>query len=262
VTEPALYGVTLKYKKPLYAAMISGAINGLFMGLVNLKSFAFAVPSLVSLPQFVSKTNGNNLINAVIVLVASIIITFVLTLILGFEDEPETATAATATTPTQGTTAATTIATGTTKIYAPLSGKVLELSEVKDQTFAQKTLGDGVAIVPTDGKVYAPFTGEVMTIFPTKHAIGLRSNSGVELLIHIGLDTVNLKGAPFTAHVETGQAIKKGQLLMEVDLAAIQAAGYDITTPVVITNTSEFSEITITEQEAVTQDQILMYTIK
>ncbi|RHW45432.1 PTS beta-glucoside transporter subunit IIBCA [Bombilactobacillus bombi] len=264
VTEPSLYGVTLKYKKPLYATMISGAINGLFMGFVNLKSFAFAVPSLVSLPQFVSKTNSNNLINAVIVLVASIIITFVLTLVIGFDDEPEVeASTKTDNNLTKTQTLVTDkIATGTTKIYSPLIGQIINLENVSDQTFSQKVLGEGVAIVPTEGKVYAPFDGEVMTVFPTKHAIGLKSNTGTEVLIHIGLDTVNLKGKPFTSYIKDGQTIKKGQLLMDVDLDAIKQADYDITTPVVITNSSEFSEVTIPSQTTVTNDDILLYTIK
>ncbi|BDR56956.1 beta-glucoside-specific PTS transporter subunit IIABC [Xylocopilactobacillus apis] len=256
VTEPSLYGITLKYKRPLYAAMVSGGITGLFMGIVNLKSYAFAVPSIVSLPQFVSKTNSSNLINAIIVLVASFIITFVLTLIFGFDDDPESASTPTVDSKKEA------LPTATTKIYAPLTGDLVNLTEVSDQTFSKKLLGDGVAIVPNNGKVVAPFDGEVVTVFPTKHAIGLKSDTGVELLIHIGLDTVNLEGKPFTSHIKDGDRVKKGQLLMDVDLEAIKKAGYEVTTPIVITNTGDFSEITLLDEKPVSDDIVLMYTIK
>lgn len=261
VTEPALYGVTLKYKKPLYAAMIAGGVTGLFMGIVNLKSFAFAVPSLISIPQFINKAASANFINALIVLVASFVITFVLTWLFGIDEEPEPV-AATATpvaeTPDDN------VASGsqtTTKIYSPMAGEVINLDSVADATFAQKMLGDGVAIIPQDGKIYAPFAGTVMTVFPTKHAIGLKSDSGVELLIHCGLDTVNLKGAPFTQHVQADQRVVQGELLMEADLEQIKQAGYDTTTPLVVTNTKDFVAVEATDKTVVTKDDVALYVI-
>ncbi|GEL15985.1 beta-glucoside-specific PTS transporter subunit IIABC [Pediococcus cellicola] len=260
VTEPALYGVTLKYKKPLYAAMISGGVTGLFMGFVNLKSFAFAVPSLISLPQFVSKTDSSNLINAIIVLVVSFVLTFILTFVFGINEKPVEAATKTET-KDQPKTTVPSGAKETKKVYSPVKGEMINLESVADDTFAQKMLGDGVAIIPEEGKIYAPFDGEVMTVFPTKHAIGLKSDNGIELLIHIGLDTVNLKGAPFTAHVADNDKIKKGQLLMDVDLAAIKQAGYDTTTPVIVTNTKDFVEIVSNEKTTVTNEDVAMYII-
>ncbi|AMV63117.1 PTS system, beta-glucoside-specific IIB component [Pediococcus damnosus] len=278
VTEPALYGVTLKYKKPLYASMISGAITGLFMGIVKLKSFTFAVPSLLSLPQFVSKTDSSNIVNAVIVVIVSFVLTFVLTWVFGIDEKtPATASATDTTTATDATTTAdaqdtpktTKVVTNnvhsgskeTKKVYSPVKGEMINLESVSDDTFAKKMLGDGVAIIPEEGKIYAPFDGQIMTVFPTKHAIGLKSDTGIELLIHIGLDTVNLKGAPFTAHVKDNDQVKKGQLLMDVDLDAIKKAGYDITTPIVVTNTKDFVEIVSNDKTTVTNDDVALYVI-
>lgn len=263
VTEPALYGITLKYKKPLYAAMISGAITGLYMGIVNLKSYVFAVPSLVSIPQFVNKADGANFINALIVLVASFILTFILTWIFGIDEEVESATVAASTTSDLNSVddQLDSGAQTTTKIYSPMAGELISLDSVNDPTFAQKMLGDGVAIIPQDGHIYAPFAGTVMTVFPTKHAIGLKSDTGVELLIHCGLDTVNLQGAPFTAHVKDNQHVAQGELLMDVDLKQIKAAGYDTTTPLVVTNSSEFVSVEPADKTVVTANDVAMYVI-
>ncbi|WP_413526506.1 beta-glucoside-specific PTS transporter subunit IIABC [Latilactobacillus curvatus] len=258
VTEPALYGVTLKLKKPLYAAMISGGVTGIFMGIVNLKSFAFAVPSVIAMPQFVNPSDGKNLINAVIVLVVSFVLTFILTYVLGFDEE----TTAPVPVPTmKDNDLIESGAKDTKKVASPISGELINLESVNDETFAQKMLGEGVAIIPQDNQVYAPFDGKVTTIFPTKHAIGLTSNSGIELLVHVGLDTVGLKGKPFTMHVSDQQVIKKGQPLMTVDFKAIKAAGYDPTTLVIVTNTNEFVEVVPTEKTTVSNQDTVIYTV-
>ena len=131
------------------------------------------------------------------------------------------------------------------RLDSPLSGKLIALSEVKDPAFASGAMGRGAAVAEPEGKVYAPFDGEVTVFFETKHAIGLHSNDGVDMLIHVGLDTVNLKGEHFTARVEQGAAVKKGQLLLEFDVPAIKAAGYDVTTPVLVTNAADYGKITI-----------------
>ena len=263
VTEPALYGITLKYKKPLYASMIAGGITGLFTGIMHLKSFTFAVPSIISMPQFMSKTDSQNIYTAVIVLVASFIISFVLTYLFGI-DEGDAKVATVTTTATANTEEIKVLESGskgTKKVFSPVAGEVITLESVNDPTFAEKMLGDGVAIIPNDGKIFAPFSGEVVTVFPTKHAIGLKSDTGIELLIHFGLDTVNLKGKPFTQHIEAGQHVKQGELLMEADIKQIQDAGYDITTPVVVTNTAEFVEIVPTEEVVVAKDDTILYVI-
>lgn len=119
------------------------------------------------------------------------------------------------------------------------------LDKVNDETFASGMLGKGIAVIPSDGKIYAPFDGVAVTVFPTKHALGLKSDSGVELLIHVGLETVSLNGRHFNAHVKDGQRIKAGDLLLEADLAAIKAAGYDTITPLIVSNSDDFSDISI-----------------
>ncbi|WP_334332718.1 beta-glucoside-specific PTS transporter subunit IIABC [Companilactobacillus sp. HBUAS59544] len=261
VTEPALYGVTLKYKKPLYASMISGAITGLFMGIVDLKSFAFAVPSILSIPQFVNHNIPSNFIYALIVVVASIVITFVLTLILGFDEEPQAATVTEAPKKNDNAEEIDAGSKETKKVFSPVKGEQITLDSVNDPTFAQKMLGDGVAVIPEDGKFYAPFDGVVETVFPTKHAIGLKSNSGIEMLIHIGLDTVELKGKPYDVKVKANQKVKKGDLLAVADLDAIKKAGFDTVTPLIVTNTKKFVDIVPNEKTTVDNDTVAFYVV-
>ena len=139
-----------------------------------------------------------------------------------------------------------TVETGSkTIITSPVKGDIIPLTEVKDPTFAEGILGDGFAVIPTEGKVYAPFTGSCENIFDTLHALGLVSDNGIELLIHVGLETVNLNGAPFTAHVKNGQHFKKGDLLLEFDIDAIKKAGCEIQTPIIVTNTDEYEHLSV-----------------
>ncbi|HEM5163474.1 TPA: PTS glucose transporter subunit IIA [Streptococcus suis] len=249
VTEPALYGVTLKYKKPLYAAMIGGGLAGLFVGLTGVKAYLFAVPSLIALPQFIYSEAASNITNAMIAAAISIIITFILAYFLGIDEETSTVNLEK-------------VAPGISSrknVFSPLSGKILPLEKVNDATFSKKMLGEGVAIIPKDGKVYAPFDGAVTSLFPTKHAIGLTSDEGVELLIHFGLETVELKGRGFVSHVSDGEKVEKGQLMLEVDVEMLVAEGYDIVTPVVVTNTQEYLDVLLlsTKEEVNYADDLL-----
>ena len=133
--------------------------------------------------------------------------------------------------------------TGAQTLYSPLEGTAIPLSEVKDATFASEVLGRGMAVIPSKGEVKAPCDATVSTIFDTKHAIGLATESGLELLIHIGVDTVELGGKFYTAHVKDGDVVKKGQTLITFDMDAIKAAGYDVTTPLIVTNTDDYEEV-------------------
>ncbi|MDG8177452.1 glucose PTS transporter subunit IIA [Streptococcus pneumoniae] len=234
ITEPALYGVTLKYKKPLYAAMIGGGLAGLFAGLTSVKAYLFAVPSLIALPQFIYSDVPSNIVNALIVAVISVVITFVLAYIFGIDEEESSSNLE--------------VEAGVSNkkmIFSPISGEIIPLSDVQDKTFSDKLIGDGVAIIPSEGKVYAPFDGKITNIFPTKHAIGLKSDEGVELLIHIGLDTVELKGQGFISHVEEGDRVFKNQLIFEMDLNLIKTKGYETVTPVIVTNTNDFLDVLV-----------------
>lgn len=249
VTEPALYGVTLKYKKPLYAAMIGGGLAGLFVGLTGVKAYLFAVPSLIALPQFIYSEAASNITNAMIAAAISIIITFILAYFLGIDEETSTVNLEK-------------VAPGISSrknVFSPLSGQILPLEKVNDATFSKKMLGEGVAIIPKDGKVYAPFDGAITSLFPTKHAIGLTSDEGVELLIHFGLETVELKGRGFVSHVSDGEKVEKGQLMLEVDVEMLVAEGYDIVTPVVVTNTQEYLDVLLlsTKEEVNYADDLL-----
>ncbi len=278
VTEPAMYGVTLKYKRPMIAAMIAGGVAGLYMGLVHLRAFAFAVPSLISLPQFMNARVPSNLINAGIVAAIAIVLSFGLTLLFGgdqvADETPASATPAASSTPAAPAAAVTpeaplvsatpVTATGAARVtppvevYGPMSGTVVPLNEVADPAFQTGMIGAGVAVVPSDGQVVAPFDGVVEMVFETKHAIGLKGDNGVELLIHIGLDTVELNGAPFQAFVHQGQRVARGDLLIQADLAAIRAAGRDVTTPIIVTNTKAFAAISPTTKRQVTPNDVLL----
>lgn len=235
VTEPALYGVTLKYKKPLYAAMISGGLCGIFMGITGVESYAFAVPSLVALPQFINGSIDGNFINACIVAAASIVITFALTWFFGIEEEVTTADAVLEV-----------VESGSSdpkKVLAPVKGKVIPLEKVNDSAFSSKVMGQGIAIIPEENTIVAPFDGTVSALFPTKHAIGLTSEAGMELLIHVGIDTVELNGKYFDSLVAVGDTVKAGQLLLTVDFAGVKAAGYDTVIPIVVTNSDTFIDV-------------------
>lgn len=235
VTEPALYGITLKYKKPLYAAMISGAICGIFMGITGVESYAFAVPSLVALPQFINGSIDGNFINACIVAAASIVITFALTWFFGIDEEVTTELAVLEV-----------VESGSSdpkKVLAPVKGTVIPLEKVNDSAFSSKVMGQGIAIIPEEDTIVAPFDGTVSALFPTKHAIGLTSEAGMELLIHVGIDTVELNGQYFESLVSVGDTVRVGQALLNVDFAAVKAAGYDPVIPIVVTNSDTFIDV-------------------
>ena len=248
ITEPAMYGVTLRLKRPFIAVLIASFTSGCFAGLMQLKSFSTACPGLVTTIQYIEADRPISILYIALTCVIAIAVSFVLTLILGFRD-PESASAETA--PTAAAPAAQPLTTERRLVDCPMDGKLIPLGEVADETFSSGVLGAGVALEPTDGTVYAPFDGTVETLLDSHHAIGLRSTDGVELLVHIGRDTVALNGQHFTAFVKVGDTVKKGQRLLACDLDAVRAAGYDITTPVIVTNTDEFLDIVPVQQPAV-----------
>lgn len=137
------------------------------------------------------------------------------------------------------------------EIVSPVAGNCVSIQSVPDPTFSEEILGKGVAVKPEEGKFYAPADGNISTVFPTLHAIGITTPQGVEILVHVGLDTVNLKGEHFTAHVQEGMTVKKGDLLLEADIEAIAAAGYNTITPILICNSGDFKEITVETEKMV-----------
>ena len=184
ITEPVLYGVTLKLKRPLIAVMVSGGIAGLYAGLSGLVRYSFGSPGIPTIAVFIGE-NPNNIIKALITMAIAFVASFVLTWVLGFEDndldETEKTKQANSDVATESLTSL------KDDVYAPVKGRMIPLSEVNDEAFSSGAVGRGCAIVPAEGKVYAPFDGKVAMLFPTKHAIGLISSQGVELIIHVGI---------------------------------------------------------------------------
>lgn len=242
ITEPALYGVTLQHKKVMMSVVASSFIGGLFVGLMKVKAFVAMGPGLAGMAMFVDPDNGKNILWAAVGLVISVVASFALSFFLYKDETPaEDETAAPA-----PETAADAAAADST-ISSPLQGKAIALEEVKDEVFSQKILGDGIAVVPEKGELYAPADGVIESVFGTKHAISMKTNAGAELLMHIGMDTVKRDGKGFDPQVKDGETVKKGQLLMKFDLDGIKADGYDVTTPIVVTNADEFTIKTVAE---------------
>lgn len=249
ITEPAMYGVTMKLKKPLIAVCSGGALAGLYIGLMGVVRYSSGSPGLASIAIFIGE-NPMNIVHALIGCAIAFISAFVLTWIIGFEDpvnedeEVEDEILEEVAVDKEPLMNKITIA-------SPLNGEIVPLTEVKDETFASEMMGKGIAINPKEGKVVSPINGIVQMIFKTKHAIGLKSQDGAEILIHIGMDTVQLDGKYFTAHVKDGDKVKVGDTLVEFDMDAIKKEGYELVTPVIITNTIDYLEIVPKEIKSV-----------
>ena len=263
VTEPALYGVTMKFKKPLIAACIAAGVSGLYAGFSGVAAYALGgSPSVFSLIQMISPDGFGNLVSGLIAMTVSLLLSFILTLAL----YREKSTAAEHAEKDEKTPAAspeavpvsTAVATDTVSLVSPLSGDVLPLSSVRDETFSEEILGKGCAILPTDGHLYSPVNGTVISVFDTGHAVTLRSEEGAEVLIHIGQDTVALGGRYFTPHKKGGDKVRKGDLLISFDLESIRREGYDLVTPVIVTNHSHYGDLKITGSKVVTAADELM----
>lgn len=255
ITEPALYGVNFKLKKPLYASMIGGGIAGLYAGITGIRTYASATAGLAAIPVYISD-DMSNVINACITILISIVATAIVTLILGFDDIKEE-NEETSTDKVEGLNKTKSIV-GEISVASPLEGEVIPLSQVNDDVFAQELMGKGAAIIPTEGKVFAPFNCKVESLFKTNHAIGLKDKNGVELLTHIGIDTVKLGGKFFKSHIKQGDEVKAGDLLIEFDKDAIKDAGYDITTSVIVTNTNNYMDVLGTEKTYVKKNDTLI----
>lgn len=237
ITEPAVYGVTLRLKRPFIAAVISAAVGGGIVGHFGSVAVASGPPGLLTLPVFIgdSMTAFYGLLIGVGV---SFFLSMVLTYILGFEDDP-----------IEKETEKNVRASTDMTLPSPVSGQIVSLEKVSDSVFASGAMGQGFAVVPTEGKVIAPVSGQVTAIFASKHAIGIRSENGMEILIHVGIDTVRLDGTHFELHVAQDQKIEPGDVLITFDIESIQAEGYDIITPVIFTNLSEERQITIDQDQ-------------
>lgn len=244
ITEPAMFGVNLKLRYPFIAACIGSACGSAWIAFT--KTLAIALGA-AGLPGFIS-VHPSHWLDFGIGLVISMAVAFTLTLVLGKRQMAKEAAEGkavieTTNEPTEIEEVNTEINTMDIKEALPLSGTVKPVSESSDPVFAQKTMGDGIVVIPADGKVYAPEDAKIEFVFPTKHAIGFTSVSGISMLIHCGIDTVQLDGKGFTTYVNQGDNVSKGTLLMEFDIETIKNAGYSIETPVVVTNLKEGQHI-------------------
>ncbi|MCX8723967.1 beta-glucoside-specific PTS transporter subunit IIABC [Lactobacillus sp. B4005] len=237
VTEPAIYGCSLKYKKAFAMSFIGGGVGGAIMALMNARTYAFGSNAIFAAPLYINPKGIDSSFWAYIIAdLATIIITVVLVMMFGYTSKDDKVEPI----PTKS---AAKITLNNVGIISPVKGKVESLTEVNDPVFSSGTMGTGFAVIPNSDEVRSPINGTVSTVFDTKHAVGLISDNGVELLIHMGIDTVNLKGKYFSISVKKGDKVKKGQLIANVQWDGVKKAGYDTTTMVIVTNSAEFKQI-------------------
>ena len=257
ITEPAIFGVNIRFGKPFIMGCLGGACGALFASVTGLGATGTGVTGIFGLLLCL-----NNPITYILMFAISFGVAFVLTWLFGYKDEVQPAAETTqqkapakeAIDETITTTDNTDKKTEIQTLYSPLNGQAISLAEVKDETFAGEVLGKGMAVIPSEGVVKAPCDAEVSMVFDTKHAIGLTTESGIELLIHVGLNTVELEGKYYTVHVNDGDKVKKGQTLITFEMDKIKDAGYDVTTPMIVTNTDDFEEVTFLNAGTVNTD--------
>lgn len=226
ISEPAMYGVCLPKKTPFIASIIASGIGGLVAGLFGVKFYTIASASFVGLPATIGENSMKSFFGALVTITVSLVAGFFITLVLtkkGSNKQEEV-----------------TELNGPVEISAPINGQLIALSEVNDKTFASGAMGEGCAVIPTDGILRAPVDGKIIMLFDTMHAVGIQTKEGIEILIHIGMDTVNLNGEHFKAFKKANDTVKKGDVIVKFDIDAIKAKGYDVTTPVIITNSADY----------------------
>ena len=252
ITEPAIYGVTLRFKRPFFIGAVFSGIAGAIVAVAGTGAPTLLGTSILTLPGYIGVGFAGFLIACAIAYFGSAIVTY----LFGYsddmlpndnEEEQENKTEK--------------IVEKDVEIKAPVNGKAIALSEVKDEVFAGGALGKGAAIIPEDGRICAPCDGVISLVYPTGHAIGIQSENGAELLIHIGMDTVTLEGKCFNIKVKQGQAVKAGEILIEADLEGIRSAGLDTTTPIVVTNVDDYVDITVENVGNIKAGDRLLYCI-
>ncbi len=262
VTEPAIYGILLPLKKPFIISCIAGGIGGGFYGAFNFRKFMMGGMGIFEFPAMIEPDGGlGNLAVAVIGVLLTMVIAFVGTMIFYKETDTQKKAEETEGKETKGETKDGSMLRKT-EIASPIKGQVLKLSDIKDEAFASGVLGRGAAILPEEGSVYAPADGEITALFPTLHALGMKTEEGAELLIHIGLDTVQLNGEGFEAHIQNGDKVKKGQLLITFDKELLEGKGYCLETPVLITNSDDYLEVLETASGSIRPGEELLKALR
>lgn len=252
VTEPAIYGVTLPRKKPFWISCIAASIGGGILGMAGVKTFMLGGLGVFGIPSMINPATNDisGMVWALIAVGVAMGLAFVATLLTFKDDVPVVA---------QNKLAHDTMQNNV--LVSPLKGAILGLSDIEDAAFSSGALGNGVAIMPTEGRLVSPIDGEIVTMFKTKHAIGLKSDTGIEILIHVGMNTVKLDGLHFNAKVKQGDKVKKGDMLLEFDIEAIKAAGYSMITPVIVTNSDQYADIVFEVNRDVAHNEALMVLI-
>lgn len=263
VTEPGIYGILLPLKKPFIISCIAGGIGGAFYGFCNFRKFSMGGMGIFEFPAMMEPDGswGNLLVAGSGVLLTMLVAVILMLLFYKEKDCDESNRAIIDTDKDAASMKNETTLLEDIAVWSPVKGEVLELQQVEDAAFSAGILGKGCAIVPTEGEIYAPVDGVLTTLFPTKHALGITSDDGVEVLIHIGLNTVQLNGEGFTAHVQQGARVSRGQHLLSFDLADVKSKGYCLQTPVIITNTKDYLEILSTMQKEVMPDDVLLHVM-
>ena len=260
ITEPTIYGVTLRLKKPFICGCVGGAIGAAVMSFFHSAYYAYAgLPGPLTVVNAISKDAPMSFTGELIGCAVAAVIAIVLIQVIGFDDPASDDTeVADEKTITEEVNEMVVNGAIVKNVMSPLSGEVVSLSEVKDEVFSSEAMGKGCAVIPSEGKVYAPFDGTIVGLLESHHAVGLESKNGIEVLIHVGMDTVKLNGKHFTCHVEQDQKVAKGQLLLEFDIEAIKKEGYEIITPVIITNSDEFTDVETEVSGKVNQGDLLL----
>lgn len=263
VTEPAIYGILLPLKKPFIISCIIGGIGGGFYGALNFRKFSMGGMGIFELPAMIEPDGSmGNLIVALVGIAITMILAFIVTMILYKEETPKQEEKETLITEKKQQESCENKMVKQLEIASPIKGTVLKLEKMKDDAFASGVLGKGAAIIPEEGNVYAPADGVITALFPTLHAIGMQADNGLELLIHIGLDTVQLNGEGFQAMVKQGDRVKKGQLLVTFDKEFIESKGFCLETPVLVTNSDDFLEVIETKQIEISPGDCLITVLQ
>lgn len=243
VTEPAIYGITLPKKAPFFRTCAIAGIAGAVLCALGVKAYSMAGMGVFGYTAYITPENDmSKMIIAVVVSVICVIAGAICELIFYKDDKKKS---------TEVKENKSAVADKSEALVSPLKGDVIALSEVKDEAFSTGALGQGLAIIPSEGKLYAPCDGEITTFFPTGHAIGITTEKGAEILMHVGMDTVKLDGDGFAPKKQQGDKVKKGELLLEFDIEKIKGAGLEATTPVIITNSDDYSDVAVTEPKTV-----------
>lgn len=261
VTEPAIYGILLPLRRPFVISCVVSSVIGGFLAMANLREFMFGGIGVFELPAMIDPSGDlSNLYVGIVGMIVALIAGFVATLLL-FKDKPQN-DGDTDTAVTESEAQTNEVLSGNLEIQSPLTGRLIPLEEGQDQAFASGALGKGVIVEPSEGLLVAPFDGTVTAFFPTLHAIGLTSVDGCELLIHVGLNTVEMKGEGFTAFVKKGDAVKAGQKLLSFDIEAIRAAGYATETPITVPSSKKYMDVIVAPTGSVSSGDPLLHVIK